>query len=126
MTPSLAFDHVSFDHLTPEGRSFSVFDNLSLDVTVGAFVAIVGPSGCGKSTLLNLAAGLATPRSGVIRIDGETLQGLNRRATYMFQQDALLPWLTGLRLRPGAWASPSLPLGRGNGWPHRAWSSRSS
>jgi NitT/TauT family transport system ATP-binding protein len=94
MTPAVAFDHVSFAHLTPAGGTFRVFDGLSFDVTAGAFVAIVGPSGCGKSTLLNLAAGLVTPSSGVIRIDGEELRGLNRRATYMFQQDALLPWKT--------------------------------
>src|SRR5204862_2669354 len=57
-----------------------------------SFVAIVGPSGCGKSTLLNLVAGLMSPSSGRILVSGEQLAGLNRRATYMFQQDALLPW----------------------------------
>jgi len=57
-------------------------------------VAIVGPSGCGKSTLLNLAAGLLPPTDGVVRVFGQPLVGLNRRATYMLQQDALLPWKT--------------------------------
>jgi NitT/TauT family transport system ATP-binding protein len=65
---------------------------VSLAIPAGAFVAIVGPSGCGKSTLLNIAAGLVPPSSGSVRVDGEGLSGLNRRATYMFQQDALLPW----------------------------------
>ena len=60
----------------------------------GAFVSVVGPSGCGKSTLLNLASGLTTPSAGSISIFGEKLAGLNRRAAYMFQQDALLPWKT--------------------------------
>ena len=65
---------------------------MSLAIQAGAFVALVGPSGCGKSTVLNLAAGLLTPTSGRVRVDGTELAGLNRRATYMFQQDALLPW----------------------------------
>src|SRR4029434_7586652 len=67
-------------------------DTVSLAIRAGAFVAIVGPSGCGKSTLLNIAAGLVAPSSGSVRVDGEALSGLTRRATYMFQQDALLPW----------------------------------
>src|SRR5262249_29668505 len=54
--------------------------------------AIVGPSGCGKSTLLNVAAGLLTPPEGETRVFGDRLQGINRHAAYLFQQDALLPW----------------------------------
>ena len=80
--------------------------DITLDVGTGAFVSVVGPSGCGKSTLLNLAAGLITPSDGTVSVFGEPLQGLNRRAAYMFQQDALLPWETvlgnvmlGLRIR---------------------------
>jgi NitT/TauT family transport system ATP-binding protein len=69
-------------------------ESVSLDVSAGRFAAIVGPSGCGKSTLLNLIAGLLAPTSGSISIFGEPLAGLNRRAAYMFQQDALLPWKT--------------------------------
>ncbi len=61
---------------------------------LGRFVAIVGPSGCGKSTLLNVAAGLLAPDTGTVTVFGIPLDGLNRRATYMLQQDALLPWKT--------------------------------
>jgi NitT/TauT family transport system ATP-binding protein len=71
-----------------------VLDAVSLTVPAGAFVAIVGPSGCGKSTLLNLAAGLLAPTAGRVRASGADVTGLNTHATYMFQQDALLPWKT--------------------------------
>ena len=57
---------------------------------------MVGPSGCGKSTLLNIAAGLIAPTQGTVEIFGRPLQGLNRHASYMFQQDGLLPWKTAL------------------------------
>jgi NitT/TauT family transport system ATP-binding protein len=92
MQPALEFDHVSHDYVTPDGSAYRVIDDVSLAIRAGAFVALVGPSGCGKSTLLNLAAGLLVPTSGTIHSEGKALAGLNHRATYMFQQDALLPW----------------------------------
>jgi sulfonate transport system ATP-binding protein len=120
---SIEFDRVSRDFTTPDGRPYRALDDISFTVSAGSFVAIVGPSGCGKSTLLNMAAGLLTPSSGAVRVDGDALTGLNRRATYMFQQDALLPWKTvrdnvalGLTLsgaaRPEAHARASAWLGR--------------
>jgi len=89
---ALELESVSKQFVTPDGGSYRALERVSLAVPAGAFVAIVGPSGCGKSTLLNIAAGLQPPSSGSVRVDGEPLSGLNRRATYMFQQDALLPW----------------------------------
>jgi NitT/TauT family transport system ATP-binding protein len=86
------FERVSRDFVTPDGGAYCALRDVSFRVPAGAFVAIVGPSGCGKSTLLNLAAGLLAPTSGVVRVDDAPLDGLNQRATYMFQQDALLPW----------------------------------
>jgi NitT/TauT family transport system ATP-binding protein len=56
----------------------------------------VGPTGCGKSTLLNVAAGLLRPSSGAVRVFGEPLAGINRKAGYMFQSEALMPWRTAL------------------------------
>jgi NitT/TauT family transport system ATP-binding protein len=91
---AVEFDSVSRDFVTPEGRTYRAIENVSLAVEAGAFVAIVGPSGCGKSTLLNVAAGLLAPTSGSVRVAGAPLAGLNRDATYLFQQDALLPWKT--------------------------------
>ncbi len=91
---ALEFDRVSRDFVTPDGAGYRALDDVSLSIAAGSFAAIVGPSGCGKSTLLNIAAGLLPPSSGGVRVEGEALTGLNRRATYMFQQDALLPWKT--------------------------------
>lgn len=87
----IEFDRVCRDFGTP-GGTYRALDGISFAVDSGAFAAIVGPSGCGKSTLLNIAAGLLPPTSGRVRVNGQELIGLNRAATYMFQQDALLPW----------------------------------
>ena len=61
-------------------------DRVSLEAAPGEFVCLIGASGCGKSTLLNLLAGLDSPTSGTVEVDGRT--GL------MFQESALFPWLT--------------------------------
>jgi NitT/TauT family transport system ATP-binding protein len=90
----LDLDRVCRDFTTPDGRVYRAIQDVSFSVPAGAFVAIVGPSGCGKSTLLNVVAGLLAPTSGTVRVGGKPLEGLNRDATYLFQQDALLPWKT--------------------------------
>jgi NitT/TauT family transport system ATP-binding protein len=90
--PALELMHVSRSFVAPDGGEYRALDDVSLTIPAGAFVAIVGPSGCGKSTLLNLAAGLLAPTGGTVRVSDVALTGINRRATYMFQQDALLPW----------------------------------
>ena len=89
---AIELDDVSRSFEMPDGRTYRAVEHISLAVPAGRFAAIVGPSGCGKSTLLNIVAGLLRPTSGRVRVLGDSLEGLNRRATYMFQQDALLPW----------------------------------
>ncbi|HEX6794940.1 MAG TPA: ABC transporter ATP-binding protein [Casimicrobiaceae bacterium] len=96
-TPALAFDRVScaFAGKTQGERYVAVAD-ASLAVGEGEFVSVVGPTGCGKSTLLNVAAGLLAPSSGRALVDGQPLAGINARAGYMFQADALMPWRNAL------------------------------
>ena len=48
-------------------------DAVSVDVQAGEFLAILGPSGCGKTTLLRIIAGLLTPDSGNIYLEGKDI-----------------------------------------------------
>jgi len=78
------------------GQRYTAVQGASLAVAPGEFVSVVGPTGCGKSTLLNVGAGLLAPSSGQVRVFGQPLAGLNRRAGYMFQTESLMPWKTAL------------------------------
>lgn len=84
----------SKEFTTPHGGTYHAVQDIDLKVEPGRFVSIVGPTGSGKSTILHMAAGLLEPTSGSVGSYGSPVKGVNRRAAYMFQQDALLPWKT--------------------------------
>ena len=118
------------------GQRYTAVADTTLRVRAGEFVSVVGPTGCGKSTLLNVGAGLLEPSSGTVKVFGEALQGVNARAGYMFQTEALMPWrsavanvMVGLQYRgvsdaeareqAEAWLSRVGLSGFGDRYPHQ-------
>jgi len=93
-------------------------DGISLDLPDGAFLALLGPSGCGKSSLLRMIAGLESPTSGAVLLDGRDVtdaEPKDRDVAMVFQGLALYPHMTvaenmslGLRAR----RTPEEEIGR--------------
>tara|TARA_B100001123_G_scaffold425393_1_gene538190 strand:+ start:7832 stop:8620 length:789 start_codon:yes stop_codon:yes gene_type:complete len=77
---------------TNKGASTTAFSNLDLEILQGELFAVVGPSGSGKSTLLKVIAGLEQLTEGEILFHHES--GNNPRASLVFQEPLLLPWLS--------------------------------
>jgi len=66
----------------------------SLVVGDNDFITVLGPSGCGKSTLLRIVAGLDTPSTGRVLMDGVPVSGPGVERGMVFQSYTLFPWLT--------------------------------
>ena len=60
----------------------------------GDFICIVGPSGCGKTTMMQTLAGFLPPTTGVVSLDGQAVTGPGPERGVVFQQPALVPWMT--------------------------------
>jgi lipoprotein-releasing system ATP-binding protein len=91
---------LSAKNLSKKYATFTVVDNVSIDIAKGEIVSIVGPSGAGKSTLLHLIGGLDKPDSGSVLIDNTDLLQLppkkqakfrNSHIGFVFQFHHLLP-----------------------------------
>ena len=76
------------------GTPTRALEPTNLSVADNDFVTILGPSGCGKSTLLRMVAGLDTPTTGRILLDGKVITGPGADRGMVFQSYTLFPWLT--------------------------------
>jgi len=73
-----------------------VLDDFNLNVRPGEFVTLIGPSGCGKTTALRIVAGLLTPSSGKVIVNGRQSVGPSRDKAIVFQHFNLFPWRTAI------------------------------
>lgn len=93
----ISIEGLTKQYPVPKGRgSMTVFEDLWLGIEEGEFICVVGHSGCGKSTLLNILAGLETPTSGGIIVNGKEISGPSLDRAVIFQGHALMPWLSAL------------------------------
>ncbi len=76
------------------GAPTEALQPISLAVADNDFITILGPSGCGKSTLLRVVAGLDTPTTGRVLLDGAPVTGPGADRGMVFQSYTLFPWLT--------------------------------
>ena len=76
------------------GPPTRALERTDLEVQDNDFICILGPSGCGKSTLLRIVAGLDTPSTGRVVLDGQPVGGPGADRGMVFQSYTLFPWLT--------------------------------
>ncbi len=108
-TTAIVFDGVSFRY----GRS-QVLDDVSFEVREGTFTALIGPNGAGKTTILRLLLGLRKPRSGEIRVLGQSPGSRGHRIGYV-------PQTTGVPQEFPLSVEDVVIMGR---YPHVGWGRR--
>ncbi len=102
MTPSIASPlieviNVKKSYKTGDRQELLVLEDVNFRMYEGEIVAILGKSGSGKSTLLRILAGLTTPSAGSVIYRGKSVHGPVRGISMVFQNFALMPWLTVLQ-----------------------------
>jgi NitT/TauT family transport system ATP-binding protein len=103
----IVVEDLTLDYTNMEtGATHRAVEHLDLRVAADEFLCVVGPSGCGKSTLLSAIAGFLRPTHGSIMMDARPITGPGAERGVVFQEYALLPWMTvldnaalGLKLR---------------------------
>ncbi|MGZ4313562.1 MAG: sulfate/molybdate ABC transporter ATP-binding protein [Solirubrobacteraceae bacterium] len=100
---------IDIANISKHFEDFTALDDVSLEVPEGSLTALLGPSGSGKSTLLRIIAGLETPDSGTVMIDGKDVSYVipqKRGIGFVFQHYAAFTHMTvrenvafGLRIR---------------------------
>lgn len=95
--PLIEVVNVSKSYRTGERQELLVLEEVNFRMNEGEIVAILGKSGSGKSTLLRIIAGLIQPTEGNVLYRGQSVYGPVRGISMVFQNFALLPWLTVLQ-----------------------------
>jgi sulfate transport system ATP-binding protein len=101
---------IEIRNIVKEFGKYTALKDVNLVVKTGELVALLGPSGCGKTTLLRIIAGIETPDSGRVLVDGIDVSGMSvqdRRIGFVFQHYALFRHMTvfenvafGLNVKP--------------------------
>lgn len=78
----------------PDGGQTVILDDINLTIGAEEYISVIGHSGCGKSTLLRIIAGLDKPTSGLVTLEGKEIRQPGAERMMVFQNYALLPWLT--------------------------------
>lgn len=90
---AVRFDRVGYR--VHDGREYvDLVRDTTFHIDPGEIVAMVGPSGGGKSTIGYLLAGYRRPTAGSITVDGREVDGPSAQRLLLFQENALMPWLT--------------------------------
>ena len=90
----IVIEGVNHLYRPPSGRPVLALEDVSLEVGLREFVALLGPSGCGKSTLLYLIGGFLPIEKGAISVNGEPVKAPGPDRGIVFQHFALFPWKT--------------------------------
>lgn len=77
-----------------DDEPFRALQNVNLGINKGEFISLIGHSGCGKSTVLNIVAGLYEASEGGVILEGKEVNEPGPDRAVVFQNHALLPWLT--------------------------------
>ncbi len=86
--------HIEIDKITKSYGPTTIIGETSVTIREGEFVSLLGPSGSGKSTILNMIAGLDFPSTGTVATAGTQVTGPGPDRGMVFQNHALLPWMT--------------------------------
>ncbi|AFY72414.1 nitrate transport ATP-binding subunits C and D [Synechococcus sp. PCC 7502] len=92
--PFLTITDVSKIYPTSQPEGYTVLKDVNLTVYEGEFICLIGHSGCGKSTLLNMVSGFNKPTQGEVRLQSKRITEPGPDRMMVFQNYALLPWLT--------------------------------
>lgn len=99
--PKLELKDLYISYTDRKGRTVQAVENVSLSVAnkpgIGELAVFLGPSGCGKSTILKSVAGLMTPDSGEVLVDGAPVDGTGRDRGMVFQSYTSFAWRTVLK-----------------------------